>query len=74
MEMFCEVQERVENLIESRCERDSPRHTLTITENLSLLLSQIHSRANCRVGVLLKISTKDLEDYQADDYIRSKDQ
>ena len=73
MEMLCEVQDRVENLIESRCEIDSPWHPLTITEKLSLLLFQIHSRANCRVGVLLNFSTKDLENYQPGDYIRSND-
>ena len=50
MEMLCEVQDRVENLIESRYEIDSPWQTLTITDNMSLLLFQIHSRANCRVG------------------------
>ena len=71
MEMLCEVQDRVENLNESRCEIDSPWRPLTITEKLSLLLFQIHSRANWRVGVLLNFSTKDLEEYQPGDYIRS---
>ena len=73
MEMLCEVQDLVENFIDSRCEIDSQWHKLTVKEKLSLLLFQIHSRANCRVGTLLNFTVKDLEDYQPGNYIRSHD-
>ena len=73
MEILCETQDLVEDLIEKRFDLDSQWHTLSVQEKLSLLLFQIHSRANCRLGVLLNFTVTDLENYQPGDYIRSRE-
>ena len=71
--MLCETQDLVEDVIEKRYELDSPWHRLSVQEKLSLLLFQVHSRANCRLGVLLNFTVTDLENYQPGDFIRSRD-
>ena len=53
----------IEKFIEERILLDSKWHSLTVHEKLSLLSFQIHSRANCRVGVLLNFGTGELEKY-----------
>ena len=55
MEILYEAQNMVEKFIEEYY------WTLngTVHEKLSLLLFQIHSRANCRVGILLNFGTED---------------
>ena len=73
MEILCEAQDLVENFIEERILLDSKRNSLTVHEKLSLLLFQIHSRANCRVGILLNFTTEELEKYQPGTFIRSND-
>ena len=73
MESLCEIQDKVENFIENKLELDSPWHTLTVFEKLSLVLFQIHSRANCRVGILLSFTTEQLDAYEPGTFIRSND-
>ena len=73
MEILCEAQDMVEKFIEERILLDSKWHSLTVHEKLSLLLFQIHSRANCRVGILLNFTTEDLGKYQPGTFIRSND-
>ena len=72
-EILCEAQNMVEKFIEERILLDSKWHSLTVHEKLSLLLFQIHSRANCRVGILLNFTTEELEKYQPGTFIRSND-
>lgn len=73
MEILVEAQDLVENFINQRIEIDSPWHQLTLQEKLSLLLFQIHSRANCRVGTLLNFTTEQLKDYKPGEFIRSNE-
>ena len=73
MEILCEAQDMVEKFIEERIILDSKWHTLTVHEKLSLLLFQIHSRANCRVRILLNFGTEELEKYQPGTFICSND-
>ena len=73
MESLCEIQDKVETFIENKLELDSRWHTLTVFEKLSLMLFQIHSRANCRVGILLSFTTEQLDAYEPGTFIRSND-
>ena len=73
MEIFCEAQDIVEKFIEQRILLDSKWHSLTVQEKLSLLLFQIHSRANCRVEILLNFGAEEFEKYQPGTFIPSND-
>ena len=73
MEILCEAQDFVGKFIEGTILSDCKWHSLTVHEKLSLLLFQIHSRANCRNGILLNFTTEELENYQPDTFIRSND-
>ena len=71
MDILCEAQDLVENFIESKVLLDSQWHQLKVQEKLALLLFQIHSRANCRVGILVNFTTEELESYTPGTFIRS---
>ena len=70
---MCDVQEKVEKVIDEGGLLDSQWLSLTLQEKLALLLFQIHSRANCRVGILLNFSVQSLRDYQPEEPIESND-
>ena len=71
MDVLCEAQDLVENFIESKVLLDSQWHQLQVQEKLALILFQIHSRANCRVGILMSFTTEELENYTPGTFIRS---
>ena len=71
MDILCEAHDLVENFIESKVLLDSQWHQLKVQEKLALLLFQIHSRANCRVGILTNFTTEELESYTPGTFIRS---
>ena len=73
MELLCEIQDRVEDLIENKLELDSPWNTLTVFEKLSLMFFQITSQANCRVGNLLSFTNEQLDAFEPGTFIRSND-
>ena len=70
---MCDVQEKVEKVIDEGGLLDSQWLSLTLQEKLALLLFQIHSRANCRVGILLNFKVQSLRDYQPEEPIESNE-
>ena len=71
MKRLCEAQDLVKSFINSRLELDSEWHQLSLHEKFSLLLFQFHSRANCRVGILLNFTCEELAKYTPGEFIRS---
>ena len=71
MAILCETQDLVEKFIADRELLDSPWNSLSLQEKFALMLFQIHSRANCRVGTLTNYPMSQFENYKAGQFIRS---
>ena len=71
MSILCETQDLVEKFIEDRGILDSPWRNLSLQEKFGLMLFQIHSRANCRVGTLTNYPMSQFVNYKAGQFIRS---
>ena len=71
MSILCETQDLVENVIEVRGLLYSLWRTLSLQEKFGLMLFQIHSRANCRVGTLTNYPMSQFVQYKAGQFIRS---
>ena len=68
---LCETQDLVEKFTEDRGLLDSPWRNLSLQEKFGLMLFQIHSRANCRVGTLTNYPMSHFVNYKARQFIRS---
>ena len=71
MSILCETQDLVEKFIEDRGLLDSLWRTLSLQEEIGLMLFQIHSRANCRVGTLTNYPMSQFVQNKAGQFIRS---
>ena len=73
MQQMAEMQLKVDQLFDQKWEIDSLWHTLSIEAKLSVLLFKIHSRSNCRVGILTNLTITQLREYNAGDFIVSNE-